>query len=118
MYAESTSAVPTVTPTRAPTKADSFYLSAEFTIPGTESALGQSVSMAGEFLVVGAPTALGDSLRTGSVSIFDAYSTSLIETVSILSGACYCVCMYLHVYLLINLSLVLYTDFTYWWCSG
>ena len=84
MYTEGISASPTSAPT--PIIPGEWYESAEYVSPstGSGSKFGEAVSMHTEFFVVGSPTSqVGDGARTGSISIFNVYSSEAISTVSI-----------------------------------
>ena len=84
LFVESSSDAPTVAPT--PDLGDiKWFETAAYGNPegGTLSQFGQSVSMYAEFFVVGAPNGQSESgPRSGSVSIFDIYSSASITTVS------------------------------------
>ena len=59
-----------------------WYESSKYTIAGTESAFGQSVSIYGELIAVGAPDAEISGGRKGSVTVYDLFENGPIATVS------------------------------------
>jgi hypothetical protein len=58
-----------------------WYESAKYTIAGTESAFGQSVSIYGELFAVSAPDAEISGARTGSVTVYDLFEDGPIASV-------------------------------------
>ena len=83
LYLQSVSASPTATPTYTPMNAWFPETSYSASVAGTNSKFGDSSSIYGQFVIVGSPSdQVGTGVRSGSVSIFTVFSSSVLADVS------------------------------------